>query len=703
MNYIIVLWIREGDLGSIDRLLKEEVFLQHFKETKDYGCWLNYDLLQGEIKARYRGQFQTLSLYGDSPLAQSIQAELIRGIGELLGQTPQVLAAKSLEAAVVVRLNSSSGDSLRNEGFDINVQSKGGLLQAVISASGERGALYGTFAFLRLLQLGDVKDGYALTDYPSNPLRIINHWDNLDGSVERGYAGKSIYFKDNELVDDLGRIRDYARILASIGINAVTVNNVNVHKIETQLIGSKTAMAKTLATIFAEYGIKLFLSINYASPLEFGLDTADPLDPAVRAWWRERVEKAYSQIPNLGGFLVKADSENRPGPFTYGRSQADGANMLGEALEPLGGILIWRCFVYNCHQDWRDTKTDRARAAYDHFKPLDGQFRDNVILQIKNGPMDFQVREPVSPLLGGLEKTNQIVELQITQEYTGQQRHLCYLVPQWKEILDFDTLAKGPGSTVAKIVAGSLIPQSHSGMAAVVNVGNDPNWTGHTLAQANLYGYGRLAWDPSLSSEQITTEWVVTTFGSDPAVVQTISGMLLSSWEAFENYTTPLGIGWMCNPNHHYGPSPDGYEYSKWGTYHRADHFGIGVDRTVKNGTGYVGQYRGENAKLYESLHSCPEELLLFFHRVPYTYVLKTGKTLIQHIYDSHFYGVEQVEAMIEAWRSLEGRINQATYEHVLQRFAGNLEDAKEWRDVVNTYFYRISRIEDQHHRKIYS
>ncbi|HBG02691.1 MAG TPA: alpha-glucuronidase, partial [Firmicutes bacterium] len=401
----------------------------HFKNLQDYGCWLNYDSLEeGSLGSRYRGQFQTISISADGPLAPAINEELMRGIGGLLGREPKVLGPQAKDASVRIIRESEGEGSPGPEGYQLTVGENEGALQVVIVSSGDRGCLYGTFAFLRLLQMGEIKEGLHLTDAPKMPLRMTNHWDNLDGSVERGYAGSSIFFRDNELRQDLGRIRDYARLLASVGINSVAVNNVNVHQAETELIASRMEMVQTLAGIFREYGLTLFLSINYASPLEFGLDTADPLDAQVRAWWKDRVEKVYSRVPDLGGFLVKADSENRPGPFTYGRTQADGANMLGEALEPFGGVLIWRCFVYNCQQDWRDKKTDRATAAYDHFKPLDGQFGENVILQIKNGPMDFQVREPVSPLFGGMEATNQILELQITQEYTGQQRHLCYLV-----------------------------------------------------------------------------------------------------------------------------------------------------------------------------------------------------------------------------------------------------------------------------------
>lgn len=671
--------------------------MSDFKGLRDYACWLQYEPLEGELLERYQGQFETIVVEEEGPLRGAIVSELQRGLGGLLGTEPRILGPgeRDFETATIkVKRGFEEVLALGEEGYEIEVLAVEDELRVVITSLGCQGCLYGTFVFLRLLQTGEIKRSFRLRDYPRNQLRMINHWDNLDGSVERGYAGRSLFYENNELVPDLDRIRDYARLLASVGINRVAVNNVNVHAAETQLIASRLEMAETLASIFRKYGIRIFLSVNYASTLEFGLDTADPLDEGVRAWWKDQVKMVYERIPDLGGFLVKADSENRPGPFTYGRTQADGANMLGEALEPFGGLLIWRCFVYDCHQDWRDTKTDRARAAYDYFKPLDGRFRQNVILQIKNGPMDFQVREPVSPLFGAMEKTNQILELQITQEYTGQQRHLCYLVPQWKEILDFDTFAKGPGSTVANVVS--------SGLAAVVNVGNDPNWTGHTLAQANLYGYARLAWDPSLKAERITREWIVLTFGRDPVVLNTLCEMLLRSWEIYENYTTPLGIGWMCNPNHHYGPSVDGYEYSKWGTYHKANHQAIGVDRTVKSGTGFVGQYHPEVAARYESLEGCPEELLLFFHRVPYDYVLKTGKTLLQHIYDSHFLGVEQVEGLLASWRSLEGRIDEVTFSHVLARLEEQLEHAKEWRDVVNTYFYRISGIGDSQGRTIY-
>src|SRR5690606_24937918 len=365
-----------------------------------------------------------------------------------------------------------------------------------IAGASERAVLYGVFHLLRLMAQGESIELLDITEQPKYELRMINHWDNMDGSIERGYAGRSILYKDNELLVDSPRIVDYARMMASIGINGIAINNVNVHRAETFLITDKLLpQVKKFAAIFRSYGIKLYLSVNYAATIELGeVDTADPLDERVQAWWKKKAEEVYAAIPDFGGFVVKADSENRPGPFTYGRDHADGANMLATALQPYGGLVLWRCFVYDCHQDWRDRSTDRARAAYDHFKPLDGRFMDNVILQIKNGPMDFQVREPVSPLFGAMPNTNAVMEFQITQEYTGQQRHVCYLIPQWKEVLDFDTKVKGDGSTVKEIAAGNIHPYKYSGIAAVTNIGDDDNWTGHHLAQANLYGYGRLLW-----------------------------------------------------------------------------------------------------------------------------------------------------------------------------------------------------------------
>ncbi|ANS74672.1 alpha-glucuronidase [Paenibacillus yonginensis] len=576
--------------------------------------------------------------------------------------------------------------------------------RVLIAGMTGRGVLYGAFAFLRLMQTGDSLDELDELSNPANSLRLINQWDNVDGSIERGYSGQSIFYAEGEIVRDLSRVRDYARLLASVGINGIVINNVNVHKLETMFLTEKyLPRIVEVANVFRTYGIRLFLSINFAAPIELGdLPTADPLDEAVKDWWKERARELYGRIPDFGGFLVKADSEFRPGPFTYGRDHADGANMLAEALAPYGGLIVWRCFVYNCNQDWRDRKTDRARAAYDHFTPLDGRFMDNVVLQVKNGPMDFQVREPVSPLFGAMPNTNMLIEFQITQEYTGQQRHLCYLVPQWKEALDFDTYLRGEGSTVKKVADGSLFGRPLGGFAAVSNIGSDANWTGHPLAQANLYGYGRLAWDPDLSADGIAVEWTKQTFGHNDYVIRTVLAMLMSSWGVYESYTAPLGVGWMVKPNHHYGPDVDGYEYSMWGTYHFADCRGIGVDRSVHTGTGYAGQYHSPHSERFESAETTPDELLLFFHHVPYRHRLHSGKTVIQHIYDTHFEGAERAEELVDQWEGLKGYIDHNIFEQGLSRFQEQAEHAKEWRDVINTYFWRKSGIADEQGRTLY-
>ncbi len=572
----------------------------------------------------------------------------------------------------------------------------------VIEASDSRGILYGAFDLIRQVKMENPLHLLDRTNAPLMPMRMLDHWDNMDGSIERGYSGESFFFvKDQIVIDE--RTRDYARLAASVGINAVVINNVNVKDAATWLITDRYLdQVKQLSEVFAGYGIRLFLSLNYAAPMELGeLDSADPLSEEVRGWWHERMKKVFGKVSDLGGFLIKADSEGRPGPFTYGRTHADGANMLAEAAAPYGGTIIWRCFVYNCMQDWRDYKTDRARSGYDNFMDLDGKFMDNVILQIKNGPMDFQVREPVHPLFGGLTKTNQMLEVQIAQEYTGQQRHLCYLIPMFKEILGFRTYVKEETDTVMDIVSGRTFGQRNCGMAAVANTGNDDNWTGHDMAAANWYGFGRLAFEPELTAEEIAREWIRVTYGNDEQVEETMMFLLMSSWPAYESYTSPLGIGWMVSPNNHYGPSVDGYEYSRWGTYHRADHQGIGVDRSHE-GTGYAMLYRKPNASVYDDKEKCPDELLLFFHHIPYTWKLRSGKTVIQHIYDSHFEGVEIVDEMVEQFMALQGRLPEAAYERMARRFLEQKEHAREWRDQINAYFHRKSGILDEKGREVY-
>lgn len=632
-----------------------------------------------------------------SRIMENAARELQAAIAEMTGKKPVLcLDLNQDEGAEVISLSLKPG--FPPEGYKISGNGE----KVTVEASDENGILYGCFELIRQLSFGTQMQELSIEKSPAIPLRMLNHWDNMDGSIERGYSGNSFFFEKNEiLVDD--RIRTYARLLASVGINGTVINNVNVKDAATDLITDKYfEKLRILSEILAEYGIKLFLSLNYAAPMEIsGLPGADPLDDQVIRWWKERMQQVYAAVPGLGGFLIKADSEGRPGPFTYGRTHAQGANMLAEAIEPYGGLIIWRCFVYNCKQDWRDRKTDRARSGYDNFIGLDGQFRDNVILQIKNGPMDFQVREPVHPLFGGLEKTNQMLEVQIAQEYTGQQRHVCYLIPMFKEVLEFRTYCREKDDSVLDLISGKTFGQTKCGIAAVANTGNDENWTGHDLAAANLYGFGRLAFEPQLSAEQIAREWIGLTFGSDPQVMDNLLFILMNSWPAYESYTAPLGIGWMVNPNYHYGPNVDGYEYDRWGTYHRADHLGIGVDRS-HNGTGYAGLYREPNASLYDDPEKCPEELLLFFHHMPYEYRLQSGKTILQHIYDTHFDGVALVDEMVRRFEELKGKLPEKQYERMAQRFAHQKEHSREWRDQINTYFYRKTGIPDEKGRKIY-
>ncbi len=569
-----------------------------------------------------------------------------------------------------------------------------------ICAADGNGLLYGLYTLIRHMMSGDVPDSWELTDQPVNRIRMLNHWDNTSGDIERGYAGNSIFYEQGEFINDYDRIEAYARLLASIGINGLSLNNVNVKYDAVKLIYEEgLAELKKYCEIFSRYGIKSFVSINFASPvMKKELTTADPCDPEVEAWWAKKVQKIYEMIPDFGGFLIKADSEGEPGPFTYGRDHADGANMFGRIFRPYGGLVIWRCFVYNCQQDWRDRSIDRARAAYDTFMPLDGRFEENVILQVKFGPIDFQTREPLSPLIGGMRDTNLIVEFQVTQEYTGQQKHICYLPVQWAEMLHFDTYCDGEGSQVWKLVGN----RPKFGIAAVGSVGRDANWTGHKLAQANWYGFGRQAWDPTLTPAQILEEWLHLTFTLPPALHQELYDFMLRSRRIYEDYTAPLGVGFMVKPSHHYGPDIDGYEYDRWGTYHFADRDGIGNNRTVKDGTGYAGLYHEPVSSIYENPETCPDELLLFFHHVPYTHRLQSGKTVIQHIYDTHFSGFEQVEKMVDMWKTFEGHVLDADYRNISERLQEQLRCAREWRDQVNTYFWRKSGIADEKGREIY-
>jgi alpha-glucuronidase len=500
---------------------------------------------------------------------------------------------------------------------------------------------------------------------------------------------------DGSVRADLGRVSDYGRLLASLGINGCVVNNVNTGP---QILDSDfiPGLAR-IADAFRPWGVRLAISVNLSTPKASGqLDTFDPLDPQVAKWWTDKVGEIYRQIPDFGGFLVKADSEGRPGPASYGRTPAQAANMLAAALKPHGGIVFYRAFVYNSHLDWRNPKNDRAKEAYEIFHPHDGQFADNVIVQIKNGPIDFQVREPASPLFGGLEKTNQAIELQVTQEYTGQQRHLVFLVPMWKATLDFDMHVDGRATPVKRIVTGQSFHRALGGFAGVTNVGLDLNWLGNPMAMANLYGFGRLAWNPNLSAREIINEWTRLSFGNDLRVDRTIDAMQLSSWHTYEDYTGPLGVGTLTNIlGSHYGPGVGSSEKNGWGQWHRADREGVGMDRTVATGTGYVGQYSPEVQKSFETLQAAPDDLLLFFHHVPYTYKLHSGATVIQYIYDAHYAGAQEVSEYVRQWKSLRGLVDEGRYRFVLAKLEYQEGYAIVWRDAVCNWFLRTSGIAD--------
>ena len=577
--------------------------------------------------------------------------------------SPTITIAKSeLEnyfqgSHVMLRIDPTLPD---DDGFTI----RGGDDQLVITARHDIGLLYGAYEVLRL-QATDRRINDE-TQKPFFKLRLLNHWDNLDGSIERGYAGNSIFewFHLNEQL-----IRDYARANASIGINGSVLNNVNASP--KMLTKEYLREVKKIADILRPYGIRVFLSINFATPMALGYTkTADPKDASVARWWKSKAHEIYKLVPDFGGFLVKANSEGQPGPGDYHRSHADGANMLAEALEPFGGIVMWRCFVYGANHKGED----RVKQAVSEFKPLDGQFHHNVILQTKNGPLDFQPREPYSPIFDQIRETPNMVELQITQEYLGHSKHLVYLAPMWKEFFQF------------------VEPQWLSGVAGVANIGKDTNWCGHHFAQANWYAFGRLAWDPSLTSEAIAREWLEQTFTTDENFVFTMATLMEGSREACVNYMMPLGLHHIFKFDHHYGPEPDGFKADypiEWCPvyYHKADKNGIGFDRTSQ-GSDAVSQYREPYASQYDKLETCPEELLLWFHHVPWDYKMKDGSTLWESMQYAYNSGVIYVEAMHNTWHTLMRHyIDDQRWREVDERLEIQEENAKEWRDVCLKYF----------------
>jgi alpha-glucuronidase len=700
-------------------------------------AWLRYAPLNETEAAKYSSLPASVVVLGDSLLLHSAQQEVIRGTRGMLGRTLRETGGQVREKSIVLGSIAALKTAapalkeppvLRADGFWLTSGNVNGFTCLVISGATDRGVLYGVFALLSRIARGESVVHLDDVQQPYAPVRWVDDWDNLNGRIERGYAGRSIFFDGGKVRDDLTRAGDYARLLASIGINGCAVNNVNADP--KVLADDFLPQLAHIADAFRPWGVQMAISVDLSTPKVIGgLDTFDPLDPQVRDWWLKKVEDIYRLIPDFAGIVVKADSEGRSGPSTYGRTPADAANMIARALKPHGGLVFYRAFVYNHHLDWLNPKNDRAKAAYDNFHPLDGQFDDNVIIQIKYGPIDFQVREPVQPLFAGLRNTNEAIELQITQEYTGQQRHLCFLAPMWKEVLDFDLHAQNPpkrqgdtekiGSSkrllafrspdhpitgspdlpqtpVKDLVAGKVFNRPTGGFVGVANVGLDANWLGHPLAMANLYSFGRLAWNPNLSARTLADEWTQQTFGRDPLVLRTVSSMLLSSWHIYESYTGPLGIGTLTDiTGSHYGPGVESSERNGWGQWHRADHQGVGMDRTQATGTGYTAQYPEAVARAYENLATTPDDLLLFFHHVPYSYMLHAGKTVIQQIYDSHYEGAQEAKQLEVQWESLKNHIDDERYEAVLARLEYQAGHAIVWRDAVCNWFLRTSGIPD--------
>jgi alpha-glucuronidase len=574
------------------------------------------------------------------------------------------------------------------EGFVIRPATAGGRHVLAVASAGELGALYGTFHLLRLLQTAQPLDQVNVTERPRVQLRMINHWDNLNGTIERGYAGRSLW-KWAELPDTLDpRYTDYARTMASIGLNGAVVNNVNA---QIQFLTPEyLAKEAALAAVWRPYGVRLYLAVNFAAPVTLGgMTTADPLDATVAAWWKAKADEIYSHIPDFGGFLVKANSEGQPGPKDYNRTHAEGANVMADALAPHGGRVIWRAFVYD-----DDIDADRAKRAYIEFMRLDGKFKPNVLIQVKNGPIDFQPREPFHPLFGAMQHTPVLAEVQATQEYLGQAKHLVYLGTMWEEFLQSDTYAKGRGSTVAKALEGEIEPYSVTGFVSVANPGQDRNWCGHHFSQANWYASGRFAWNAELSAEQIADEWTRMTFTNEAALLATMKALMMASRETYVNYTMPLGLHHMIGGNH-YAPMPQnaGGPRKDWTAvyYHQASAEGIGFDRTMK-GDKAVDQYFPPVRDMFDSLATCPEKFLLWFHRLPWDYRLKNGQALWDGLVAHYYKGTSDVAAMQATWASLAGQIDAQRHREVADRLAIQVADAATWRDMILKYFQQFSQ-----------
>ena len=666
-----------------------------------YELWLRYPAVSPEaLRLSYRERIGEVRVEGSSRTLQAAREELGLGLRGLLGVdlSPTTLDARrgllvagtltssetiaSMDLAEALR---SAGD----EGYVIRSMRRRGRPTLVIAAKSDVGVLYGVFGFLRLLQTHHSLEDLALVSAPRIRNRVLNHWDDLDRTVERGYAGFSLW-DWHKLPDYLSpRYRDYARANASIGINGTVLTNVNADA--TSLTREYLVKAGALADVFRPWGVRVYLTARFSAPIEIGgLATADPLVPAVAEWWKDKADEIYGIIPDFGGFVVKANSEGQPGPQDYGRSHAEGANMLADALSPHGGIVMWRAFVYSSEEP-----DDRAKQAYNEFTPLDGTFRSNVLVQVKNGPIDFQPREPFHPLFVAMPRTPLMMEVQITQEYLGQATHLVFLAPMWEEVLRADTGARGEGSTVGRVIDGTLHGYEQTGIAGVANTGTDRNWCGSVFACANWYAFGRLAWDHTLTSSAIAEEWIRMTFTDEPSFALPVKEMMLGSREAAVDYMTPLGLHHLMARGHHYGPGPwvSGGPRADWTSvyYHRADSGGIGFDRTA-SGSDAVSQYFPPVRDRFASLEKVPEEYLLWFHRVPWDHRMVSGRTLWDELALRYSRGVGKVRGMQATWRSLDGRIDPERYEQVRAFLVIQEKEARWWRDACLLYFQTFSR-----------
>ncbi len=664
--------------------------MPHVAQAEDgYRLWLRYEPVETARLPAYRRAATEVVSEPETPTLHAARTELRRALGTMLGAIPPEVPRPTQDGAVILGTPRSSADiaalhlDLRaagEEGFLIRSVTVGGHAATVIAANRDAGVLYGLFHWLRLIQTRQPIDRLNVQSAPHLRQRVLDHWDNLDGFVERGYAGASLWGWQ-KLPDYLDpRYTDYARACASLGINGTVLTNVNASALS--LTPEYLRKAAALANVFRPYGLRVYLSARFSAPMEIGgLKTADPLDPGVRAWWQAKAQEIYRSIPDFGGFLVKANSEGQPGPQDYGRSHADGANMLAEALAPHGGIVMWRAFVYS-----QKEPADRATQAYTEFVPLDGKFRDNVLVQIKNGPIDFQPREPFHPAFGAMPKTPLMLEVQVTKEYLGFATHLAYLGTMWQETLDADTYAHGPGSFVRAQIAG---------MAGVANIGADRNWTGSHFDQANWYAFGRLAWNPELEARAVADEWVRMTFTNNARFVGPVVDMMMGSREAVVDYMTPLGLHHQMANGHHYGPGPwvSGGPRADWTSvyFNRADSGGIGFDRT-SSGSNAVAQYAPEVAARFEDPKRTPENLLLWFHHLPWDYTLASGDTLWDELVRHYSHGVDTVASMRKAWATLAPLIDPERGAEITAFLGIQEKEAQWWRDASIAYFQSVSQ-----------